>query len=382
MQSAPDPSHSRTLDDQRRSGFDMRLMRSIYLALMLVVFSVIGLWMLVKLQTVLVLLFVALLIATSLAGPVRKMEDWGIPRAIAILMSFLISAVLVIGAIWFTLPPLIGQVSEAAESIPERINQFERLQVRFNELEQEYPVLTELEERGVESVGGLANTISELVIALPAMITLLIFVLTSLMTLSFLMLMSWSSIKPAAMRLIDPAHRGITEHVLTSAGERLGAYVRAKVIISTIVGVWMYVTILLLGSPIALLVSIVAAIFEVIPRIGPLIARAIIVIAVLPLGWRAVLIAFISHMVIDNIKGSWLSPLIEGQQVEVHPLTAFVAVLAGAVLMGWMGALVAVPAAAVIQVIIEEIVIPWRLRQLGTLEAIPEMAETDTLQTE
>ena len=136
-----------------------------------------------------------------------------------------------------------------------------------------------------------------------------------------------------------------------------------------------FITLLLLSSPIALLVSILAGLFEVIPRIGPLIARAFIVIAVLPLGWRAVLIAFVSHMVIDNIKGSWLSPLIEGHQVEVHPLTAFVAVMVGALLMGWMGALIAVPTAAVVQVIVEEVVIPWRLRQLGDLEAVPELVE-------
>lgn len=357
-------------------------MRSIYGALMLVVFSILAIWMLVKLQTLLVLLFVALLIATSLAGPVRRMEGWGVPRAVAILASFLFALTLVVGALWFTLPPLIGQVNEAAQSIPDRVGQFQQLQQRFNELEKEYPILSELEDRAVGTAGGWAETISEMVIALPATITILIFIITSLMTLSFLMLMSWRNIKPAVMRLIAPAHRGVIEHVLTSAGERLGAYVRAKVIISTIVGVWMYVTLMLLGSPIALLVSIVAAIFEVIPRIGPLIARAFIVLAVLPLGWRAVLIAFVSHMVIDNIKGSWLSPLIEGHQVEVHPLTAFIAVLAGAMLMGWMGALIAVPAAAVVQVIIEEIVIPWRLRQLGDLEAVPELAESHSMDGE
>lgn len=367
---------SRT-NGRRHSRFDSRVVSSIYLALMFVVFSVIALWMLVQLQSLLVLIFVALLIATSLAGPVRKMEEWGVPRAASILLSFLSVALLVVGIIWFTVPPLIGQMTEAVESISDRISQFERLQTRFNELEVEYPVLGELETRAVDSVGGMVDTISQQIVALPAMLTLLIFIVTSLMTLSFLMLMSWSTIKPASMRLIHPNHRAITEHVLTSAGERLGAYVRAKVVISTIIGIWMYITLLLLSSPIALLVSIVTAIFEVIPRIGPLVARVFIVIAVLPLGWRAVLIAFVSHMVIDNIKGSWLSPLIEGHQVEVHPLTAFVAVLTGAMLMGWMGALIAVPAAAVVQVIIEEVVIPWRLRQLGVLEAVPDIAEQE-----
>ena len=360
-------------NDEHHSRFDSRMVSSIYFALMLVVFSVLALWILVKIQTLLVLIFVALLIATSLACPVRKIERWGIPRAISILLNFLLVAGLVVGIIWFTVPPLVGQVTEAVASIPDRINQFEQLQVRFNELEEQYPVLTEVENRGTEYVGGLLETVTETIVALPAIITLLIFIITSLLTLSFLMLMTWSTIKPAAFRLIAPQHRAVTEHVLVTAGERLGAYVRAKVIISTIVGVWMYITLLLLGSPIALLVSILAGLFEIIPRIGPLIARAFIVIAVLPLGWRAVVIAFISHMVIDNIKGSWLSPLIEGHQVEVHPLTAFIAVLAGALLMGWMGALIAVPTAAVVQVIVEEVVIPWRLRQLGDLESVPNL---------
>lgn len=351
------------------------IVSSVYLALMLVVFSIIGMVLLVKLQSLLVLLFVSLLIATSLAGPVRRLEKWGLPRAASILLMFVATAIAVIGVIWFTVPPLIGQVAEAADSIPDRIAQFERLQARFSELEQQYPILEEFETRAIDSVSGLVASVTQGVLSLPALITLAIFVVTSLMTLSFLMLMSWANIKPSLIRLVHPDHRAVTDRVLTTAGERLGAYVRAKVIISTIVGVWMYITLVILDSQIALLIAIVAAMFEVIPRIGPLIARAFIVLAVLPLGWKAVLIAFALHMIIDNIKGSWLSPLIEGHQVDVHPLTAFISVMAGALLMGWMGALIAVPLAAVVQVIMEEIVIPWRLRQLRLADSVPEVAE-------
>lgn len=357
---------------------DMALVRSVYVALILVVLSIVAIWLLVKLKSLLVLLFVALLIATSMSGPLRRLEGWGIKRAIAILLMFLSTAAVVVGLIWFTVPPLIGQLTEAVDSAPDRLAQFERLQTRFDELEAEYPILKELEAKAIESTGDMLSSLTQTVVALPAMLTLAIFVVTSLMTLSFLMLTSWSQIKSAAMRLVHPDHRAITEKILTTTGERLGAYVRAKVIISTIVAIWMYIVLVILGSQIALLIAIVAGLFEIIPRIGPLVGRAIIVVAVLPLGWKAVLIAFALHMLIDNIKGSWLSPLIEGHQVEVHPLTAFIAVMAGALLMGWMGALIAVPFAAVIQVIVEEVLIPWRLRQLGIAEYVPELAEEKT----
>lgn len=341
---------------------------------MLVVASIIGIWLLVQLKSLLVLLFVSLLIATSLAGPVRRLEGWGVPKALSILLMFLGIFLIVVGAIWFTIPPLVGQLSEAIDSVPDRLAQFERFQDRYDELELQYPILTDIESRAMRSFSDFVASLTQSVVALPAAVTATIFIVTSLMTLSFLMLTSWSSIKPAVFRLIHPDHRAVTERVVTSAGERLGAYVRAKVIICTIIGVWMYLTLHFLGSPIALLVAIVVAIFEVIPRIGPLIARFFIVVAVLPLGWKAVVIAFAMHMIIDNIKGSWLSPLIEGHQVEVHPLTAFIAVIAGAMLLGWMGALIAVPLTAVLQVIMEEIIIPWRLRQLDLAEPVPEIA--------
>lgn len=369
-------------DVARDNGFprpDGRLVSSIYLALMCVVLSVALLWALVQIKSVLVLFFVAILIATSLDTPVKRLVGWGLPRAAAILSLFALLTAIVVGALWFTVPPLVGQLGETVDSLPERIRQFERLQARIDDIKTDYPMLEEVEDQAIRSLTGLGGSLSRWVLSLPAALTLAIFVVTSLMTLSFLMLMSWSSIKPAFFRLIHPSHRAIVERIVTTSGERLGAYVRAKIIISTVVGVWMYVVLMLLGSKIALLIAIVAAIFEVIPRIGPLIARAFIVVAVLPLGWKAVLIAFALHMVIDNIKGSWLSPIIEGNQVEVHPLTAFAAVMAGAMLMGWMGALIAVPMAAVIQVVVEEVVIPYRLRQLELVEEVPELARRDPM---
>ncbi|MCA9832482.1 MAG: AI-2E family transporter [Thermomicrobiales bacterium] len=359
---------------------DPRTVSSIYIALMLVVLSVGAIWVMVQAKSILVLFFVALLIACSLDSPVKRLEKWGTPRAAAILLLFSLVGAFAVGAIWYAVPPLIGQLSETVDSLPDRARQFQQLRERIDSLKTDYPMLEDVEDQAISSLSGFVTSLSQWVVGVPALITLAIFVVTSLFTLSFLMLMSWSSIKVSFFRLVHPNHRAVVERVITSSGERLGAYVRAKFIICTVVGVWMYIVMILLGSQIALLIAIVAAMFEIIPRIGPLIARMLIVVAVLPLGWKAVLIAFALHMVIDNIKGSWLSPLIEGHQVEVHPLTAFAAVMIGAVIMGWMGALIAVPTAAVVQVIFEEVIVPWRLRQLNLADSVPDLERRDPME--
>lgn len=131
----------------------------------------------------------------------------------------------------------------------------------------------------------------------------------------------------------------------------------------------MYIALMLLGSPYALLAAIFIGIMEGLPRIGPWIGRIGMVLLLIPMGWKVIVIAVISHIVIDNIKGYLLSPLIEGNQVDIHPLTAFIAVIAGGILLGWVGAFVAVPTAAIIQVVFEQVVLPWRRGQVAEAEA-------------
>jgi len=69
--------------------------------------------------------------------------------------------------------------------------------------------------------------------------------------------------------------------------------------------------------------------------------------------------------VIENLKGYLISPFVEGDQLDIHPLAVFVAVLVGATLAGPAGAFVAVPAAAIVDIVVREVVVPWRQEQIA-----------------
>ncbi len=228
----------------------------------------------------------------------------------------------------------------------------------------DYPILGQLDTRLLTLAESVGASATRTLLGLPKTVAKAIFSVTSILTLAFLLLLTWRDLRATIFSLIHLRHRKTTEAVLTEIGERLGAYLRAKVII----GAWVYVTLAVLGSPYAVLAAIFAGMMEVLPRIGPWIGRAAIVLAALPLGWKAVAIAVAAHVVIENIKGYGLSPLIEGSQVDIHPLTAFIAVIAGGLLLGWVGALIAVPSAAVVQVVVEDVLIPWRRRRVVAAE--------------
>jgi predicted PurR-regulated permease PerM len=342
---------------------------SIYVALVLAFLTIVVWGFLVQLGPLLVLLYISILVACGISAPVRWMERIGLGRALSILIVFAAVGALLAGVAWYAVPPLVGQAGTFIENVPDYISRFEQLRNRWIALGEDYPVLIDLEGRVLEVTSDIGSTATGFLINLPSMIAKAIFGITSILTFAFLFLMTWDRMKALILSLIHPRHRDITDQVLDAMGLRLGAYLRAKAIVMTIVGTWVYVTLLILGSPYALLAAIIAALMEAIPRIGPWIGRAAIVLAVVPLGWKAVVIAVLSHVVIENIKGYGLSPLIEGSQVDIHPLTAFIAVIAGGLLLGWVGALVAVPTAAVLQVIVEQVLIPWRHRQLAHAEA-------------
>jgi predicted PurR-regulated permease PerM len=83
-------------------------------------------------------------------------------------------------------------------------------------------------------------------------------------------------------------------------------------------------------------------------------------------------LTFVASILIQNLQGYVISPLVEGDQLDIHPLLVFVAVLAGAALGGAVGAFVAVPAAAILDLVVREVVVPWRRAQLrGSAAAAP-----------
>jgi putative permease len=187
--------------------------------------------------------------------------------------------------------------------------------------------------------------------------------------MSLLFLTSREKLLGFTLSMVHPDHRETTRNVLQKMWERVGYYLRAKVIVMIIVGVLTYISLILIGVPFALLLSILVALGEVVPRVGAWVARIpLLAIAALE-GLPEVALTFGSSVLIQNLEGSIISPFIQGDQLDIHPLLVFIAVLVGAALLGPAGAFIAVPFAAMVQVFFEEVVIPWRRAQIGEAEA-------------
>ena len=317
----------------------------------------------------LLILFISVLFAAALSGPTERLEKLRVPRAVAVPLIYLATLVLVVGLVWLVTPPLFGEVGDFGEAAPGYAERYESVRDAYAELYDRYPSIGPFDER----VSGLGEAIGERAAArafeLPSALFALFLDLLSVFVISTLLVSNRERILAAILELVHPRHRPKTREVLVSMWTRIGYYLRAKLIVMVIVGALMYGVLLLIGVPFALPLAIIVALGEAIPRAGPWLARIPLLAIAAFEGLATLGITLAASVLIENLKGYVISPVVEGDQLDIHPLVVFISVLVGSALLGVAGAFVAVPAAAMVQVVYDDVVRPWRLEKLAAADS-------------
>ena len=339
--------------------------KPIYVALLLALLTWVGLQALAELTHVLLIVFVSILFAAALTGPVRWLQRWRIPRPISVIAIYLAALTLVIGTLWLVTPPLFDQVATLGDRAPQYAERYDELRNAYEDIRSNYSSLPPF-DRQVERLGnGILEWASRRAVDLPGALFGLFLDALSVFVISMLLVTNRERILGFTLSLVRPDDRDLVGRLLERMWSRVGAYLRAKVIVMAIVGALTYVALLLIGVPFALVLAFIVALGETIPRAGPWLARIpLLGIAALE-GLTTFGLVFAASVVIENGKGYFISPYVEGEQLDIHPLLVFVSVLVGATLGGFAGAFVAVPLAAIVDLFIRDVVVPWRRREIA-----------------
>src|SRR3954451_2828268 len=368
-------SATRDAPPPRAGGAASPLRRAlpIYLALVGALVTAIAFLLLARIEHVLLLLFVSVLLAAAMDGPVTFLQRLRIPRLVSASVLQLLVAGVIALAVWLAAPVLVDQTTGLADTVPSRVQEVPGLRDSYDDLRRQYPQLGSLDEQLTSAGGRIASAVGSRLVDLPLRVARLLLDLLAVSVLSALLVAKRERLQEFAIGLLHPRHQEQTGFVLDEMWNRLGRYVRAKLIVMAIVGGVTFGALELIGVRYPLLLSVIVAFGELIPQVGPWIARVpLFAVAALD-GGTTLLLVVVASLVIENLKGYLISPAVEGSQLDIDPLVVILAVLIGGSLLGPLGALVAVPAAACVQVVCEEVLIPWRRRQLGTLE----VEETD-----
>ena len=337
----------------------------VYVGLLFAILTVGGILTLYLLRHVLLILFISVLFAAALSGPSEWLhERLRLPRGVAAVLIYVASFAVLVGVGWLVVPPLLGQVAEFADRAPDYAQRYEGVREAYADLREDFPALPGFDEQMSRLGNAILDRAGERAAALPGDLFSLFLDLLSVFVISLLLVTNRLRIRRFTLSLVHPSDRDRIGRLLDTIWVRVGVYLRAKVIVMAIVGALTYLALIAIGVPFSVPLAIVVAFGELIPRAGPWIARIpLLSIAALD-GGRTFLLVLGASIVIENLKGYVISPVVEGDQLDIHPLLVFVAVLVGATLAGPAGAFVAVPAAAIVDILVREVVVPWRQARL------------------
>ncbi len=323
--------------------------------------TVVAMWALYLVRSELLVLYVSALFATGLAPLVRVIERKRIllagrrriPRSAAILVIYGTVLGLLAALAAVVVPPLVAQAQQLWTDLPTRL---ELLQLKLVEwgVVPTGTSLVELLKR--VPMAGSADAVTALIFALWGIVGGLFGVVTILL-LTFYFLAESETLFNLLVRLFPPAQRPRVAKVGELVAVKISAWLGGQILLGFIIGITSAIGLAILGVPYFFVLAVIAGIGEMIPMVGPLLA-AIPTIAVaftVSPGLGAAAAGFC--WAIQIIENNFLVPKVMSQQVGLSAITVIIALIIGSSLLGLPGALLAVPTAAILQVMFEELVI-------------------------
>ena len=187
----------------------------------------------------------------------------------------------------------------------------------------------------------------------------------AVLILSIYMMSDFERIGLTLLRAFPRAWQPFVLDLSRNVEHAVGGYLRGQILIAAIVGILIGVGLALVGSPSALAIGFLAGITNIVPYLGVIIAITPALLLALPLGWIKVLLVIGVFVLANQLEGHVFSPLILGRSTDLHPVTVVLAILTGLTLGGILGALVAVPLAALGKVLLHEYYFPSRAYKDG-----------------
>jgi predicted PurR-regulated permease PerM len=331
--------------------------RTILRTVLIVVCVVLALWLIFLLRRPLTWIFVAGFIAIALSGPVNLIQRKTKRRGVAIAIVYVTMILVPIALAALLVPPIVEQLNRLINNLPAYVRDLQDLMQRndtLRKLEEDYNITAELQKQAStlpNRVGDAAGILSDIGLGLVNSIFagLTIFILSLFIIGSGRNWLDWLADRRGPeeaewiKRMFDRIGNAVANYVAGALGQALVASVLAFLVLT------------LLGVPYAGSLAVVIFLLDLVPLVGATIGAIIVGIITLFSDFPTdTIIWIVWSIVYQQIENNVIQPRIQSRALSVHPFVVLVSVLFGSTLFGILGALLAIPIAASIQIAIHE----------------------------
>jgi predicted PurR-regulated permease PerM len=312
------------------------------------------LYVLYLVRSTLLLVFIAIFLAVALGPAVDAFNRRGVPRGLSVLLVYVLIGLAIVGVGLLVVPPVVTQVKGLSQDIPGYVQDL-RGNKTFRKYDDRYDISKKINEQAAKlpsRLGDAAGALEAVTVGVFGALVKLVTVLT----MTFFLLLDGQRMFAWLVRLRGPTKQERYVSVAQDIYRSTAGYVAGNLVISVVAGVTAYITMLVLGVPFAVPLAVLMAFLDLIPLVGATIGGVAIGIVTafndFPTDTIVWAIVFVVYQQVEN---NVLQPLVYRRTVDVAPLLVIVAILIGASLLGVLGALVAIPVAATIQIIIKDV---------------------------
>jgi predicted PurR-regulated permease PerM len=327
--------------------------RAVLRVVLVIVGVVLLLYLIYRLRKPISWLIIASFLAIAMSGPVNLLNRY-MRRGFAIFLSYLalLAVPVLLGAIF--VPPIVNGVNDLATKAPDYAAQardYVQKNPRLRKLEDDYGVISKLEEEAKKlpsKLGTAANILKDVGVGLVNSI----FAGLTILILSIFMVANGRKWLSQAVHTRPPEEAARLERALDRIASAVGNYVGGAIAQATIAGVTSFIVMTILGIPFAGPLAVLVGIADLIPLVGATIAAVIVAIVTVFADFPLDTIIWVVWAVVyQQLENTVIQPQIQRRAVDLNPFGVLVAVLFGSTLFGVIGALLAIPFGAALQIV-------------------------------
>ena len=334
--------------------------RQVVTATLFVVAVSLGFWLLYRFRLVLFMLFIAIVLGTAIRPAVQWLNRRGVPRPAGVMLMYLLILLVLVVFILLVIPLITREAAQIAANVPDyyqglrsaMIGSSSRLiRILGFQLPPQLFFFLQQEQSGGETLDRVTQSF-----LVAGLIARSLFVALAVFLLGFYWTLDSERVIRTLLLLFPRKRREDTRELIAEVESRLGNFIRGQSILVLAVGILSLVAYLIIGLPYALVLALFAGIMEAVPIIGPTLGAIPAVFVALTLDSSKIVWVVLATVVIQGLENYLLVPRVMGKSVGVSPFVIILSLAAFTSLIGLPGALLAIPMAAILQIVLDRLV--------------------------
>ncbi len=330
--------------------------RTIMRIVLLVVLAALALYILYRVRKPLSFIVVAGFIAIAMTGPVNLLQRF-MKRGLAVATAYLILVAIPILLGVLLIPTMVGQAEDLANNVPTYaadVTKFVEENQTLNDLNEKYDFTSEIESAAKElpsKIGDAANVLKDIGVG----VINSIFAFVTVLVLSIFMVGAGPRWKDQFLKTQTADRAERIDNAALHVANAIGNYIGGAMLQAGIAAVCGFIVLTILGAPFAAPLALLIFFFDLIPVVGATIASVLIGIVMLFVNFPVGLIVWVVYAILfQQVENYLVQPQIQKRATKIEPFITLVAVLFGSTLFGVLGAILAIPTAATIQIVTRE----------------------------